>query len=67
MKLCWICGEEVKESAPISNPEPFYLEIILVKVNKPYSRNHKAKPVYVCNECGRTKIGVSEQGENLNP
>jgi hypothetical protein len=66
--LCWICGKETTQTALGSTkpPGPFYLEIRIVRVSRPYSKDFKTKPVYVCHECSVSKLGLSGEGENLN-
>ena len=64
-KLCWICGTEIKESA-VGSFKTAYSTVRLVEVNRPYSMNHESKPVYVCEKCTHDKIGMSNEGENLN-
>jgi hypothetical protein len=65
-KLCWICGSEIKESAPIDK-SVYFGEISVVHVRKPYATNWKWKPAYICQQCMHDKIGVTYEGENINP
>jgi len=55
-KKCWICGEEIKESTAGITAPVFYSEV----------RNTKSKPVYVCSNCTKERIGISHEGRNLN-
>jgi len=63
---CWICGEFISTSA-VAQDKPFYLEIRHVIVRRPYGYNSKTKPVFVCTECALTKVGIDQEGGNLNP
>jgi len=64
-RKCWICGEDVKQGA-VGHAHPFYLEVRIVTVNRPYALNHKSKPVWICDDCANEKIGMTYQGENTN-
>ena len=64
-RKCWICGENVKQSA-VSQNHPFYLEVKIVTVNRPYATNHKSKPVWICDDCAKDKVGMTYQGEYIN-
>lgn len=67
VKKCWICGGEITESAVNrKDDEMFYLEFRLVDVRRPYAKNYKWKPAYICHKCAASKVGVSFTGVNLN-
>lgn len=65
-KKCWICGNEIIESA-VDSLDIFYGKLRLVNVHRPYASNHTSKPVYICQKCMKNKIGVDAKGKNLNP
>ena len=64
-KLCWICGEPVPQSA-VGRSNPFYLEVRMISVNRPYSTNEKSGTVVVCDKCAEKKVGINREGKNLN-
>lgn len=78
-KLCWICGNPVKQSAVGAPTTPFYLEVWIVQVNRPYATDFKTKHVFICDDCSVKKLGMSAreklllsdinvaEGKNLNP
>ena len=65
IRKCWICGKDIKQSA-VGQSHPFYLEVRIITVNRPYATNHKSGFVYVCDECANDKIGMTYQGKNIN-
>ncbi|MCK5600382.1 hypothetical protein KAR91_00830 [Candidatus Pacearchaeota archaeon] len=65
-KKCWICGNEIMQSS-IASIETYYGKIQIVNVYRPYAGNYTSKSVYICQKCMREKIGMSHEGENLNP
>jgi hypothetical protein len=65
-KLCWICGKPVKQSAEREPKCPFHLEVRLVEVWRPFTRDVRSKPVFICDNCAIKKIGMNGEGKNLN-
>jgi len=66
-KKCWICGEEITESTAGITAPVFYSEVRIVNVYRPINMNTKSKPVYVCSNCTKERIGINHEGRNLNP
>lgn len=65
--LCWICGREITRSATSRRAdESYYLEVRLVTVNRPYSKNNKSGIVKICHKCAKDVVGLTHEGENLN-
>jgi len=64
-RRCWTCGKPCKQSA-FGNKDPFYLEVRIVDVFKPFSANLKSKPVWICDSCAVSKVGMTREGKNLN-
>ena len=56
-KHCWICGKEIEESTVGKTRPVFHTEIRLVNVYRPINRNSKTKPVWVCGDAPKIKLG----------